>query len=103
MASSYSIQTLGDFVGQLLEKKGLTNVAPDVLAELRKDLEDRLEQRINAALVAALPPDKLEEFDDLLETAGTPAIQAYCQENIPNMDQVVADELIRFEMSYLNA
>lgn len=102
-SSSYSLQTLGDFVSHLLEKKSLTNVDPTVFAELKKDLEDRLEQRINAALVAALPPEKLEEFDDLLETADTGAIQRYCQEHIPNIDQVVADELIRFEMSYLNA
>ncbi len=95
------MQTMEQFVDQLVAQKDLSNVAADVLVELKKDLLARLEDRVNMALVAAMPPEKIEEFEALVDQENAEAIQAFCKEHIPNMEEVIAGELLQFQQTYL--
>ena len=71
-----------------------------VRVEMAKELEERLEELINRALLEALPPAQLTEFERILgEPQADP--QAFLAANIPNMNEILADVMIRFRLDYL--
>lgn len=59
---------LDKFIGEILTKKNLSGITDDVRAQLVTDMKERLLDQINRALVEALPDDKLEEFNNLLDS-----------------------------------
>ncbi len=78
----------------------MRDVEPAVRVEMSKELEERLDDLINRALLNALPPDQLTEFERILgEPQADP--QAFIAASIPNMNEIVADVLIRFRSDYL--
>lgn len=97
-----AVPGLEDFVDRLVAEKGMTNLDPEVLAQVKKDLLDRVEDRVNAVIIEKLPPESLEEFEKILDGADEKEIQPFCQQRIPNLDQVIAAELLAFRQTYLN-
>ena len=95
------IKELEKFIDQLVNEKGLQNLDPETLKQVKKDLSDRIENRINAVILEKLPPEKIDEFDKLLDSAGEKEIQDFCSKNIPDLDKVIANELISFRITYL--
>jgi len=91
-----------EFVEKLIEEKGIKNQNKEVLAQIKTDLLDRVENRINAAVLANLPAEKLEELEKMINQSGTDEIQAFCRENIVDIDQIIATELADFRRVYLN-
>jgi len=94
--------TLETFVDRIVEEKGLTGLDPEVVGQMKKDLLDRVESRINAMLLANMPEDKLEEFERVLDAGNDEATRAFCADAIPDLDQRIADELLSFRATYLN-
>lgn len=92
---------LNEFIDRLIEEKGLDNLEEETLKQIKLDLHERLEDRINAAILEHMPPEKLEEFDSLLDAADESATQAFCKKNISNLDEVVAAALVAFRQTYL--
>jgi len=92
---------LDDFVERLIEEKGLNSLDDEVLKQLKNDLSSRLEDRINAAILSALPPRKIEDFEKILEQGSADEIQSFCSKNILDLDQLVASELMNFRQTYL--
>lgn len=92
---------LEQFVDNLLEEKAMVDLDAEVIAQIRKDLLDRVEDHINAAMLEALSPDKLEDFEKILSEGSEADIQTYCSENIPDLDQLIATTLLRFRSIYL--
>lgn len=103
MDTPSSSQALTTFVDRLLEEKGLSSMDPMILAELRSDLQGRVEKHVNVALLAALPPQELPEFDRILASGDTAATQEFLQTKIPDAANVVAAALLRFRDTYLSA
>ena len=97
--TSPSIET---FVDRLIEEKGLNGLDAEVLEQVKKDLSDRIEDRINAAVLAHLPSDKAPEFSKILETADAGTIQAFIVASVPNINDVVGEALTAFRTTYLN-
>ena len=95
------IKELEKFIDQLVNEKGLQNLDPETLKQVKKDLSDRIENRINAVILEKLPPEKIDEFDKLLDSSGEKEIQDFCSKNIPDLDKVIANELISFRITYL--
>jgi len=89
------------FVEKLIEEKNYPELDEEVIAQMKSDLKDRAEEHINGAILAAMPPEKLEEFDKVLDAADADEIQKFCSENIQDSDQVAAMALINFRNSYL--
>jgi hypothetical protein len=90
------------FVDTLLEDSGASQrVDADVLQQMRLDLLDRLDDHINAALLSALSEDKAEEFGAKIEQMTGDEAQQFLQTNIPDMNELLATELLRFRQSYL--
>lgn len=93
--------SLSDFINELLKEKDISGLDPEVVAQLKTDLETRLEDRINAAIVEKIPDDKLSEFEDLLDNPNADKISAFLNDNIVDLESVVALELINFRKLYL--
>lgn len=92
---------LNEFVEKLLTKKDLSNLDVEVRSQVRIDLVDRIGDRINAALLENIPPEKLDKFEQVLDRKNQEEIMKFCEENIPNLQEVIAKELISFEEIYL--
>lgn len=93
--------SLDEFVARLLEEKGLSGLDSEVLEQVTTDLRSRVEDRINAKIVSALPESELQAFSTMLDTGSEEEIQAFCTEHIPNMDNLVAAELLAFRETYV--
>ena len=92
---------LNGFAESLLNEKGLTAVDAETREQMKKDLVDRLEDRINAVVLEKMPPEKLEEFEKLVDASGQEEIAKFCAVNIPDLDQMIAAELVSFRTTYL--
>ncbi|MFZ2193035.1 MAG: DUF5663 domain-containing protein [Candidatus Moraniibacteriota bacterium] len=95
-------QAIDDFINQLIVEKNFQNLDPEIMDQIKKDLAERVEDRINATILENMPPEKLEEFSALLDVADTGRIQAFCQSNILNLDEAIAQSLVNFRNIYLN-
>ncbi len=97
--------TLEGFVDRLLAEKGLAgSMGEEILTQMKKDLESRVEDRINAEMLAALPADRVEDFEALVnqESSDANSIHEYLREHVPGFDEVVANALMSFRNTYLN-
>lgn len=91
-----------DFLLNLLEEAGMDLVPAIVRERMIVDLAKRLDAKLTLAAIAALPEDKIEEFEDLIgERKSVLEISDYLEENIPNVFAVYAQALIEFKRSYL--
>lgn len=90
------------FVSNLVAEKGFENLDAEVLAQIKVDLLDRVEDRINAVIVANMPADVLEYFEKLVDRGDTQEIQSFCAHHIPGLDEIIAKELVEFRKTYLN-
>ena len=90
------------FAEKLLKERGLENLEEEIFIQMRKDLRDRIEDRINVAIAGNIPPEKLEYFEKLLDQSDEKEIQLFCHRNIPNLTEITAGELTGFRKEYLN-
>jgi len=96
------LKNLDPFVDKLVEEKGLDGLEKEVLDQIKVDLKDRIEDIINAKIVEKLPPEKLEEFEKLLDQNTSPqATQKYVKDNIPDLEEVLARVFLNFRQTYL--
>jgi Protein of unknown function (DUF5663) len=92
---------LESFVDLLVQEKGLDDVDDEVLAQIKSDLLARVEDRVNATIIAALPLDKIAEAQKIIEKGDEKGTQDYFAHNISNLDEIIAGELIDFRRTYL--
>jgi hypothetical protein len=95
---------LDNFIDEILKAKGMDKAADDVYHELQADLKTRLLDQIDRAVVNAMPEDKIDELNDLMEKnpAATDAeIQKIVQSSGVDTVQITAETLLRFRDLYL--
>ncbi len=94
--------SLDQFVERLLEEKGIVNVEPSVKAEMHQDLIERVSERINAELIAALPEGKIDELNELLDgNQSDEQVREFFMTNIPNFQDVLNAAIANFRTAYL--
>lgn len=93
--------TLNTFAERLIQEKGIAGLPIEVMNQLRDDLASRAEDLINAQVLAHMPEDKLEDFEKVLNEKDDEKIQAFCNENIKNLDEVVAAAMLKLKKIYL--
>jgi broad-specificity NMP kinase len=93
------------FIDQLVKEKGLDYLEADVLEEVKVDLLERLENKINAMILKNLPADTLSEFEKLLddEKSDSQQMNEFLNKYIPSLTEKIAAELMQFRNVYLNA
>ncbi len=96
-------ETIKKFVQRLLSEQGVSELGleGEVQSQLETDLVDRVHDRINAAILAALPSEKAPNFEKVLDTGSEADIQQFCKEALPDLDNLVARELLAFRRTYL--
>lgn len=99
--SSLGGDILQEFARRLLEEKKFENVDAEVKAQLESDLIDRIENRVNVAILEKMPKDQIVDFESLLETGTDEEIQNFCQNNVEDFQNVVAQALLDFRAAYL--
>ena len=95
---------LAMFVARLVEEKKFPeSLEKEVIDQIKADLLSRVENRMKAVIISNLTPEKLEEFNKLSEdNISDEDMQNFCAENIPNLSQLIASELIIFKQKYLS-
>lgn len=94
----YSIDS---FIDRVLFEKGLVGVSEEVMTQLRSDLVARIEDLINAEIIAHLPEDLLPEFENKLDSSSDEDIQSFCQSHIKDFDGLIAGVFVKFRRMYL--
>jgi hypothetical protein len=94
---------LDEFVDRLIKEKNIANVLPEVLEQMKKDLRERVDDRINVGIVKYVPPDKLANFEKLLDNGTDAEVQAFLAGAIPDFSEVIAKEFLDFRTTYLHA
>ena len=91
------------FVDRLVEEKKFPeSLEKEVIAEIKKDLMKRVEERIHAVIISNLSEEKLEEFNNKLDgDLSDEEIQDFCTKNIPDLPQLIASELVVFRDTYI--
>lgn len=95
--------SLDNFVDELLAAQGIDQLEPEVRDQLAQDLTDRLNDRLEAAMIVELPENKLPELEALLDQqVENNELQKFFAENIVDLPAVLARELAAFRQSYLS-
>lgn len=101
IAGNKAEEELRNFVENLVTEKKFDNVEPEVLQQIKEDLYERVDDVINGTIIAHLPPEKLEEFNNLLDAHNSAAIEEFTNEHVPNLQKLIADSLVEFRKIYL--
>jgi hypothetical protein len=93
---------LSIFVDRLVaEKKYPENLEQGVIDQIKKDLLSRVEDRVNMVIISNLSEEKLKEFNELMDkNISDEEMQKFCSDNIPDLAQLIASELIVFRQTY---
>lgn len=91
------------FTETLLQERGISdNVPAEIREEMKLDILTRFSDYLNATVVRALPSDTLQEFSTLLDTKPSEgAIREYLDAHIPGLQDVIAQAVIDFRLTYL--
>ena len=94
---------LAQFIRDILAEKQLSGVDDEVREQLVTDLTGRLLDQINRALIDALPDDKLQEFNAMLddEAVSDETVQQFIATSGVNVQQVTIQTMLRFRDLYL--
>jgi flagellar motor switch protein FliG len=93
---------LVQFVDRLLEEKGTDGLDPEVVDQMRKDLLERVSERVDVAVLELLPIEKLPELNTLLDTGTDKEVSDFYMANIPNFPDELAKALFSFRSLYLS-
>lgn len=96
---NYDINT---FVDELIEAKNLVGIDGQVLDQMKKDLLDRVENRINAVIATNMPESAQDEFEKLVDSdSSDEEVTKFCSEKIPNLTELISTDLVQFRSVYL--
>lgn len=93
--------SIRDFIDQLVTDKRLPITDPDVLAQYKEDLYDRLQNHISSLIPDWMPDDKIEAYAEVVETGDKQAIQTYIVKAIPDLSARINAEKEDFRKKYL--
>ncbi|MDQ5928404.1 MAG: hypothetical protein QG594_178 [Bacteroidota bacterium] len=95
------MKNIEEFIDRIIAEKGFDVKDPEVLAQIKTDLTSRFEDRLNAMIISNLPGDKLEEFNTLLDTNNEEEVNTFLKNNIPEIEEKLAAEMLEFKSIYL--
>src|SRR5947207_1123304 len=101
MSIDSSSQHISEFASKLIHEKGLDDLDPEIKEQAKNDLSSRIEDHINAAILSKLHKQQLMEFESILNASNQTQIQEFLKKSIPDMDNLIAQTLIDFRITYL--
>ena len=96
---------LDQFINEMLDAKQISGLTDEVRAQLVSDLKQRLLDQINKALIDALPEDKMDEFEQLLdnESVGDTEMQQFIANAGVDAKKVATVTMLRFYDLYVTS
>ena len=93
---------LSKFINDLIDAKGYKTLDSDVRWQLEQDLKNRLIDQINRAVLEALPENKIDGFNDLLDRgASQQEVQQYIATSGVDTKKITLETMLRFRSLYL--
>lgn len=96
-------QNIDDFIEQLLIDKGITDLEPEIKADLVNDMKTRLMDQINKAAVMQLSEEKAAELAEMVDSPDftNEKLTQFMQDSGVNLAEVALDTMLQFRSSYL--
>lgn len=94
------MKTFRDFIIDLVKQRGIVE-DPEIMEQIYQDVEELLEAKINAKIIGLLPENKIDQFMELMDGDDDQKMHNFVKEIIPNIDVLIAEELIVFKAMYL--
>lgn len=93
---------LSKFISDIIDAKGYKTLDSDVRRQLEQDLKNRLIDQINRAVIGALPENKIDGFNDLLDRgASQQEVQQYIATSGVDTKKITLETMLRFRSLYL--
>lgn len=93
---------LSKFINDIIDAKNFKTLDGDVRQQLEKDLKNRLLDQIDRAVLGALPENKIDGFNELLDRdASKQEIQQYVATSGVDMKKITLETMLRFRSLYL--
>lgn len=99
-------EELDRFVRDMLADKDLPGLSDDEIREqVITDLKEQLLDQIDRAIVEAIPDDKIDDFNSLLDNEDTSddSLREYIAQSGVDVDRVTIDTMTRFRDLYLTS
>ncbi|MBO4276729.1 hypothetical protein J5868_03485 [Candidatus Saccharibacteria bacterium] len=99
------MQNIDDFLESLLNDKGITDVDPEIRAELKEDMKTRLMDQINKAAILELSEEKAIELADQIDKPDftNEKLTKFIQDAGVNLTEVALDTMLKFRNFYLGS
>ena len=94
-----------EFMGNLLDQKGITDIEEDARQHLIEDMSEMLMQQIDRAAIDALPEDKAVELANGLQDGSIKSedVPNFMKESGLNLEEISLVTMLRFRDLYLGA
>ena len=93
---------LSKFISDIIDAKGYKTLDSDVRRQLEQDLKNRLLDQIDRAVLEALPENKIDGFNDLLDRgASQQEVQQYIATSGVDTKKITLETMLRFRSLYL--
>ncbi len=93
---------ISKFISDIIDAKGYKTLDSDVRRQLEQDLKNRLLDQIDRAVLEALPENKIDGFNDLLDRgASQQEIQQYIANSGVDTKKITLETMLRFRSLYL--
>ena len=93
---------LSKFISDIIDAKGYKTLDSDVRRQLEQDLKNRLIDQIDRAVLEALPENKIDGFNDLLDrNASQQEVQQYIANSGVDTKKITLETMLRFRSLYL--
>ena len=93
---------MDQFIDKLVTEANMDkDLEESIVVGLKKDLKERLENRIKAMILSQISEDKLADFEKLIDGGEAEATQKFCSENIANFPELLAAEFLNFRSRYV--
>ncbi len=99
------MQSVDDFIEQLLKEKGITDVEDDIRTELKEDMKKRLLDQIDKAAVMQLSEEKAAELANLVEDPNftNEQMTEFMKNSGVNLPEVALETMLKFRNFYLGS
>jgi len=93
---------LSKFINDIIDAKNFKTLDGDVRRQLEQDLKNRLLDQIDRAVLGALPENKIDGFNDLLDrNASQQEVQRYIANSGVDTKKITLETMLRFRSLYL--
>ena len=98
------MQSVDEFIESLLVDKGITDLEPEIKAELVKDMRTRLLDQINKAAIMKLSEEKAAELAAMVDDPNftNEKMTQFMQGSGVNLAEVALETMLQFRNFYLS-